>query len=176
MKAEEPSKARALPTRRRASPQGTPGRHETVAQRPSEAHSVTNEKLLQQIHEQVDRVNITGLLVASRDGLVLCSDTRGVEDDGVAAMAAAAIGLSAQFVGQAELGDPRAAVFEGSLGHIGAFPVDKNVLLVVIGRRNSNMGLFTVAARQALALIQQAIADQNGSTAQDAGEARSTWG
>lgn len=97
-------------------------------------------KLLQRIHGQIDHTNITGVLVASRDGLVLCSDTRDIEDGSVAAMAAAAAGLSAQFVGQARLGESRAAVFEGSLGHIGVFPVDTAVLLLVVGKRDSNMG------------------------------------
>ncbi|MEV7092252.1 roadblock/LC7 domain-containing protein [Amycolatopsis sp. NPDC051045] len=114
-------------------------------------------KALQEIRDEVDRVNITGLLLASRDGLLLCSDTQEIEDDSVAAMAAASVGLATRFVGQAGLGETRGAMFQGSLGHVCVFPVQGSILLVVFARPDTTMGLFNVVARHALTLLQEAL-------------------
>ena len=102
--------------------------------------------------------------MATRDGLVLCADTKGIENDSVAAMAAAAIGLAAQFTGQAKVGEPRAAMFEGAVGYVCVFPVEMPLLLVVFGEPDMTMGLFNVAAKQALSLLQQAIGRHREST------------
>jgi uncharacterized protein len=126
----------------------------------SPSDTATASEALLEIRDRIDRFNVSGLLVASRDGLVLCSDTQDIEDGSVAAMAAAAVGLATQFTGQAKLGAPHVAVFEGALGHICVFPVEPTILLVVFGRRGTTMGMFNVAARQALAELQEAIARQ----------------
>jgi predicted regulator of Ras-like GTPase activity (Roadblock/LC7/MglB family) len=113
---------------------------------------------LRTIRGQVDRV--TGLLVATQDGLVLASDTRDIEDESVAAMSAAAVGLAAQFTAQAGIGEPRTAMFEGSSGYVCVFPVEASLLLVVFGERDITMGLFNIAAKQALSLLQHAVLRQ----------------
>jgi predicted regulator of Ras-like GTPase activity (Roadblock/LC7/MglB family) len=113
---------------------------------------------LYEIYDRIDGLTVNGVLVATRDGLVLCAVTRGIEDDGVAAMAAAAAGLAAQFTEQAGVGGPRAAFFEGDAGQVGVFPLDASTLLVLLGARDTTMGMFNVAAKQALALLQDAIA------------------
>jgi uncharacterized protein len=113
---------------------------------------------LQKIRGQVDR--ITGLLVATQDGLVLSSDTRDVEDESVAAMSAAAVGLAVQFTAQAGVGEPRTAMFEGTSGYVCVFPVESSLLLVVFGERDITMGLFNIAAKQALSLLQHAVLRQ----------------
>ncbi|REH26427.1 hypothetical protein BCF44_13347 [Kutzneria buriramensis] len=113
---------------------------------------------LHEIHGRIDARTINGVLVSTRDGLVLCGVTRGIEDDGVAAMAAAASGLAAQFTEQARVGVPRAAFFEGDAGQVGVFPIDASTLLVLLGARDTTMGMFNVAAKQALALLQDAVA------------------
>jgi predicted regulator of Ras-like GTPase activity (Roadblock/LC7/MglB family) len=155
-----------LPTRRHTSRRDSPQSDTTVAVRPPhEADMRTMNEALQQIRSQVDRIN--GLLVATRDGLVVCSDVPGVEDDSVAAMAAATVGLAAQFTGQANVGEPRAVMFEGTSGHVCVFPLGDATLLVVFGEQDTTMGLFNVAARQALAVVQQAITHQKVRVAGD---------
>ncbi|RSM63875.1 dynein regulation protein LC7 [Kibdelosporangium aridum] len=148
-----------LPTRRPASGRRDPASAgPTVTPPPDHAETMAEAAMtaaLGEIRGRVERV--TGLLVATRDGLVLYSDTHGVEDHSVAAMAAAAIGLATQFTGQAKVGAPRAAMFEGASGYVGVFPVEGSFLLVVFGEPEITMGLFTVAARQALSLLQQVI-------------------
>jgi predicted regulator of Ras-like GTPase activity (Roadblock/LC7/MglB family) len=92
--------------------------------------------------------NVYGMLLASSDGLVLASDIRDVVVDTVAAMAAAAASIAT------------ASLFEGSSGYVGVFPVETSVLLVVFGRKDMTMGLFNVAARNALNRVQKAIERQ----------------
>ena len=64
---------------------------------------------------------------------------------------------SGKFTEQAMVGEPRAAMFEGIAGHVCIFPVDPATLLVVFGERDTNTGLFTVAAKQALAQVLMAL-------------------
>ena len=104
--------------------------------------------------------NVYGMLVASADGLVLASDTRDVHVDTVAAMAAAAASIAGQFTNQADVGESRASIFEGSSGYVGVFPVETSVLLVVFGQKDMTMGLFNVAARNALSRFREALDKQ----------------
>lgn len=101
--------------------------------------------------------NVSGLLLASADGLVLASDTHDVHLDTVAAMAAAAASIANQFTEQTEMGMAKASLFEGSSGHVAVFQVEPRVLLVVFGRKDTTLGLFNIAARNALFLLRQAI-------------------
>jgi predicted regulator of Ras-like GTPase activity (Roadblock/LC7/MglB family) len=101
--------------------------------------------------------NVYGMLVASADGLVLASDTRDVHVDTVAAMAAAAASIASQFTDQADVGESSASIFEGSSGYVGVFPVEPSVLLVVFGQKDMTMGLFNVAARNALSRFREAL-------------------
>lgn len=122
---------------------------------PGDAGAAEMAATLEEIRGRVDQV--TGLLMATADGLVLGSATDDVEDDSIAAMSAAAIGLATQFTRLAEVGAPRAAMFEGVSGHVCVFPVEDATLLVVFGEPDITTGLFTVAAKQALSLVQQAL-------------------
>jgi predicted regulator of Ras-like GTPase activity (Roadblock/LC7/MglB family) len=145
-----------LPMRRRGSTLSAVA--PATAQPPSGTDQDAVTKALHEIRGGIDPVSINGVLVATRDGLVLSAITRGIENDGVAAMAAATAGLSSQFTTQAKIGGPRAVFFEGEIGQVGVFPVDTDALLVVFGERDTTMGMFNVAAKQALTLLQQALA------------------
>ncbi|WP_328454044.1 roadblock/LC7 domain-containing protein [Amycolatopsis sp. NBC_00438] len=118
-------------------------------------------EVLRAIRNQVDQV--VGLLVATHDGLVLANDTDAIEADSVAAMSAAAIGLAAQFTAQARIGESRSAMFEGSSGYVCVFPVESSLLLVVFGQPDITMGLFTLAAKQALTLLRHTPLAPGGS-------------
>jgi predicted regulator of Ras-like GTPase activity (Roadblock/LC7/MglB family) len=149
-----------LPTRRPSSTTKTLPLGPVVTQPPFDSGEMV--ETLRTIRGQVDRV--TGLLVATQDGLVLAADTRGVENESVAAMSAAAVGLAVQFTAQAGVGEPRTAMFEGGSGYVCVFPVEASLLLVVFGERDITMGLFNVAAKQVLSLVQQAILRQRVQT------------
>jgi predicted regulator of Ras-like GTPase activity (Roadblock/LC7/MglB family) len=103
---------------------------------------------------------VQGMLVASSDGLLLANDTQEVHIDTVAAMAAAAASIAAQFTAEARVGDPKGAMFEGSSGHVGVFPVEPSVLLVVLGRKDTTMGMFNIAAKKAVTRLQQSMEQQ----------------
>ncbi|MEU8638939.1 roadblock/LC7 domain-containing protein [Amycolatopsis sp. NPDC048633] len=140
-----------------ANPGSTPDR---TMKRPTLDSDQTIEAL-RKIREQVDQV--AGLLVATHDGLVLANDTETIEPDSVAAMSAAATGLAAQFTAQAGIGESRCAMFEGSSGYVCVFPVEGSLLLVVFGQPEITMGLFTLAAKQALTLLRVAALSPGGS-------------
>ncbi|WP_206793477.1 roadblock/LC7 domain-containing protein [Amycolatopsis sp. MtRt-6] len=159
MQAGTPGAPIPLPTRKQGAAPGFP---DGIRQaQPPHPEAAAAAGALAEIRDKVDRANITGLLLASRDGLLLASDTREIEDDSVAAMAAAAVGLATRFVGQAGLGEARGAMFQGSLGHVCVFPVQGSVLLVLFARPDTTMGLFNVVAKQALTLLQEALAAEN---------------
>ena len=158
MQADVPGTPIPLPTRRQGGTESVPAQQKLRDPHP-EANAAA--KALEEIRDKVDRVNITGLLLASRDGLLLANDTEEIEPDSVAAMAAASVGLATRFVGQAGLGEARGAMFQGSLGHVCVFPVQGPILLVVFARPDTTMGLFNVVARQALTLLQEALTTTN---------------
>ena len=153
----ESGEAAPLPTRRQG-----PTRHAPRAAPPMVVRSPYDEEAMREelktIRKHVAR--LPGLLLATRDGLVLAGDTSDVENDSVAAMAAASVGLAAQFTAQARVGEPKAAMFEGENGYVCVFPVETPLLLVVFGEPDMTMGLFNVAAKQALSLLQQALVRQ----------------
>jgi len=146
-----------LPVRQPSANPGPPP--DRTVQRPPLDSDQTLEAL-RNIREQVDQV--AGLLVATHDGLVLAKDIETVEADSVAAMSAAATGLAAQFTAQAGIGESRCAMFEGSSGYVCVFPVEGSLLLVVFGQPEITMGLFTLAAKQALTLLRQAVLAPGG--------------
>ncbi|WP_394620682.1 roadblock/LC7 domain-containing protein [Lentzea sp. JNUCC 0626] len=143
----------ALPLRRRGAAQPAPA----IARQGAGHNARRMTEALKTIQDDIDTASINGVLVATRDGLVLCGITRDIEDDGVAAMAAAAAGLATQFTSQARVGSPRAVFFEGESGQVGVFGVDEDTLLVVLGERDTTMGMFNVRAKQALALLQETL-------------------
>jgi predicted regulator of Ras-like GTPase activity (Roadblock/LC7/MglB family) len=148
----------ALPTRKRGLAVSEAG--PAAARPPAGSDAAMMTKALQEIHGDIDSIAINGVLVATRDGLVLSGVTRGIEADGVAAMAAAAAGLARQFTAQAGIGGPRAVFFEGDAGQVGVFEVDSDSLLVVLGSRDTTMGMFNVVAKQTLTLLQQAVTNE----------------
>ncbi|KJK48390.1 hypothetical protein UK23_17100 [Lentzea aerocolonigenes] len=143
-----------LPTRRRGTSLAA---GLAVVLPPNGAEKQAMTEALHQIHDRIDTVAINGVLVVTRDGVVLCALTRDVENESVAAMAAAAAGLAAQFSARAGIGGPRGVFVEGDTGQVGVFPVDTNTVLVVLSARNTTMGMYNVAAKQVLALLQHEI-------------------
>ncbi|WIY02178.1 roadblock/LC7 domain-containing protein [Amycolatopsis mongoliensis] len=147
-----------LPVRKPAPETGGPPPDRAVKRPPLDSDQTL--EVLHRIREQLDQV--AGLLVATHDGLVLADDTRAVEADSVAAMSAAAVGLAAQFTAQARIGESRSAMFEGSSGYVCVFPVEGSLLLVVFGQPDITMGLFTLAAKQALTLFRHHLPAPGG--------------
>jgi predicted regulator of Ras-like GTPase activity (Roadblock/LC7/MglB family) len=104
--------------------------------------------------------NVSGMLVASADGLVLASNTKDIHVDTVAAMAAAAASIAIQFTDQADIGESKASIFEGASGYVAVFPVEPSVLVVVFGQKDLTMGMFNITARKALSDLQESVRRQ----------------
>ena len=135
----------------------------TARERAMKPPPLDADRMLEALRTVQDQVaQVAGLLVATHAGLVLADATRAVEADSVAAMSAAAIGLAAQFTAQARIGESRSAMFEGSSGYVCVFPVEGSLLLVVFGQPDITMGLFTLAAKQALTLLRHHLPAAGG--------------
>src|SRR5262245_17121660 len=158
MRFAEPSDESARLPRRRGAPASDDGTATPVARHPSSDLAEVVSAALRTVSGKDP--NVYGMLAASTDGLVLAGDTRDIQVDTVAAMAAAASSIGAQFTNQADVGESKASIFEGESGYVGVFPVEPSVLLVVFGQKDMTMGLFNVAARNALSRLQQAIERQ----------------
>jgi hypothetical protein len=53
-------------------------------------------------------------------------------------------------------------MFEGSSGYVCVFPVEGSLLLVVFGQPDITMGVFTLAAEQALTQLRHHLPAPNG--------------
>lgn len=114
---------------------------------------------LREVSGEDDTV-LGGALLASVDGLLLSAQARGAQVDTVAAMSAITVGIVAQLLDQAGVGETRACLFEGSSGHVAVFPLRADMVLVVFSQKEVTMGLFSLAARGALAHMQEAMGDR----------------
>jgi len=105
---------------------------------------------------RADVAGVAGLVVTSRDGIVVASDldpgtpNPGDAADQSAAMAAASAGIGQRFVQASDHGRLQSVVLEGERGCVGVQPLSGTLLLVVLGSRDTVMGRFTVAVKQVL--------------------------
>lgn len=91
--------------------------------------------------------HVTGVLVATVDGLLVAHDTRGVEPDTVAAMSAAQLGLGRQVAREAAQGDFLEAVTRTVGGYVAVFAAGSEALLTVIAGADLNLGRLHHEAR-----------------------------
>lgn len=91
--------------------------------------------------------HVTGVLVATVDGLLVAHDTRGVEPDTVAAMSAAQLGLGRQVAHEAAQGDFLEAVTRTVGGYVAVFAAGSDALLTVIAGADLNLGRLHHEAR-----------------------------
>ncbi|GAA4058488.1 MULTISPECIES: roadblock/LC7 domain-containing protein [Actinomadura] len=95
---------------------------------------MTNEAVLTEL--QALREQVTGVsdaAVASSDGLLVASDTGEVRPDVLAALAAAALGLSKSAGKEVGMGELREVTIRCAGGHIVVYAVRDKNLLVVLG-------------------------------------------
>lgn len=109
-----------------------------------------------------DDAILCGVLVAGADGLVLSTETPGVEVDTVAAMSAVVAGIAAKLIARAGVGESKACLFEGSSGHVAVFPMKDDMVLAVFSKDEVTTGLFNLAARNVLSRLRKALAETPG--------------
>lgn len=95
---------------------------------------MTEDALLAQMRALRDRVvGVTDTVLASRDGLIITSDTADIDPDNIAALAAAALGLAQRMTAEAGKGSLRQAITLSSGGCVAIYAVGVSGLLVVVG-------------------------------------------
>jgi predicted regulator of Ras-like GTPase activity (Roadblock/LC7/MglB family) len=95
---------------------------------------LTEDALLALLRALKDRVaGITDTALASRDGLIITSDTAGVDPDNLAALAAASLGVAQRMTAEAGQGTLLEATTRSSGGVVGIYAVANLALLVVVG-------------------------------------------
>lgn len=88
---------------------------------------------MQALREKV--TGITGSAIASRDGLIICEDTGGVDADNLAALAATALAVAQRLAIEAGQGALREAVARSTGGYVAVYAIGAGAgaVLILIG-------------------------------------------
>ncbi|MFT8637742.1 MAG: roadblock/LC7 domain-containing protein [Pseudoclavibacter sp.] len=100
---------------------------------------------------------LSGVMIASDDGLPVAHDFPAGEADQVAAMAATALGLGGRVAERTAIGSLAESVFRGRDGYLVVYPAGDSAVLVLAGPVQSNLGLMRIEARSAAAKIAEAL-------------------
>lgn len=93
-------------------------------------------------------MDISGVMVASSDGLALAHDLPPTDSLRIAAMSATALGLGRRLVESFDHGDFLEAVTRGSEGYFAVYSAGAEAVLAVIAPHGSNLGLLHHEARR----------------------------
>jgi uncharacterized protein len=97
-------------------------------------------EVLHEIHRLRARVRgVSGSLVATLDGLLIAQDTTGIEPEGVAALAAANVGLGQRVAATLAYGDLRDTMIRGSAGCVAVHTAGPRALLAVLATPEVNV-------------------------------------
>jgi predicted regulator of Ras-like GTPase activity (Roadblock/LC7/MglB family) len=102
-------------------------------------------------------IGVTGILVATVDGLVIAAAADDVEADTVAALGAATAGVGNQFAATLSLGGASGTVIQGANGCVAVYPIGDLALLVLYGTDGPNVARLHLAVRQAMPRIEAAL-------------------
>jgi predicted regulator of Ras-like GTPase activity (Roadblock/LC7/MglB family) len=97
--------------------------------------------------------DVTGVLVASVDGLLVAHDTRGLEPDMVAAMSAAQLGLGQQLAREVVHGEYLENVTRTTTGYVAVFAAGQDGLLALLAGEGLNVGRLHHEARPVAARV-----------------------
>jgi uncharacterized protein len=119
---------------------------------------VSDDALLAEIEALRDKVTgITGSAVASRDGLIVCEDTGGVNPDNLAALAAAALAVDQRLAREAGQGTLREAVTRSSGGYVAIYAVGTSAVLVLLGDEGLDVTRLHRESRAAVESIEKLL-------------------
>ncbi|WP_393058549.1 roadblock/LC7 domain-containing protein [Streptomyces sp. LN549] len=91
---------------------------------------------------------LSGALAASTDGLVLAHDTPGVEAEGVAALTAAALGVSIRMTEATGRGGFRELLVRGETGYIATYAAGSSAVLTLLAEDRINVGRLHLEGRR----------------------------
>ncbi|QNP72294.1 roadblock/LC7 domain-containing protein [Streptomyces roseirectus] len=91
---------------------------------------------------------LTGVLAASVDGLVLAADTPGVEPEGVAALTAAALGVAVRLAEATGQGELRELLVRGVDGYVATYAAGDAAVLTLLAQDRVNVGRLHLEGRR----------------------------
>ncbi|MFW3460071.1 roadblock/LC7 domain-containing protein [Streptomyces microflavus] len=100
---------------------------------------------------------LAGALAASTDGLVLAHDTPGIEAEGVAALTAAALGVSIRMTEATGRGGFRELLVRGESGYIATYAAGSSAVLTLLAEDRINVGRLHLEGRRAGARIGELV-------------------
>ncbi|MFB8113004.1 roadblock/LC7 domain-containing protein [[Kitasatospora] papulosa] len=100
---------------------------------------------------------LTGALAASTDGLVMAQDTPGIEAEGVAALTAAALGVSIRMSDATGRGGFRELLIRGENGYIATYAAGRSAVLTLLAEDRINVGRLHLEGRRAGARIGEVV-------------------
>jgi uncharacterized protein len=116
---------------------------------------VTDDALLALLRALTSRVaGITDIALASRDGLIITSDTTGAEPDNLAALAAASLGIAQRMTTEVGRGTLQEVTTRGAGGSVTVYAVGTSSLLVVVGDKRLDVGRLRRESRPTVEAIE----------------------
>ncbi|MFJ8979860.1 roadblock/LC7 domain-containing protein [Streptomyces sp. NPDC102282] len=100
---------------------------------------------------------LTGALAASTDGLIVAQDTPGIEAEGVAALTAAALGVSIRMTDATGRGGFRELLIRGENGYIATYAAGASAVLTLLAEDRINVGRLHLEGRRAGARIGEVV-------------------
>ncbi|WP_055490240.1 roadblock/LC7 domain-containing protein [Streptomyces sp. TP-A0356] len=116
---------------------------------------------------------LTGALAASVDGLVLAQDAPGVEPEGVAALTAAALGVSLRMTDATGQGGFRELLVRGVHGYVATYAAGRSAVLTLLAQDRVNVGRLHLEGRRASSRIGELI-DEAAARADPPPQSRAT--
>ena len=110
--------------------------------------------VLEELHRLRARVpQLTGALAAGVDGLVVAHDTPGVDPEGLAALTAAALGVSVRVADATGNGGLRELLVRGERGYVATYQAGRSAVLTLLAQDRVNVGRLHLEGRRSGALI-----------------------
>ena len=118
----------------------------------------TEREILDVVRPLADLQHVTGILVASVDGLLIATNipdaqARGIEPETVAAMSAAQLGLGRQISAGCANGEFQESVTRAADGYVATFAAGAHAVLTVLAEATLNVGRLHHEARPVAAQV-----------------------
>ncbi|MFH8340164.1 roadblock/LC7 domain-containing protein [Streptomyces sp. AM6-12] len=125
--------------------------------------------VLEELHRLRTRVpQLTGALAAGVDGLVVAHDTPGVDPDGLAALTAAALGVSVRVADATGNGGLRELLVRGERGYVATYAAGRSAVLTLLAQDRVNVGRLHLEGRRSGARIGELLDAAEAAAARNA--------
>jgi uncharacterized protein len=120
---------------------------------------MADDDLLAEMKMLRDRVvGVTDTVLASRDGLVITADTATIDQDNLAALGAAMLGVAQRMAAEAGQSSLQDTVARSAGGYVATCAVGSGALLVIIGDAGLNWALLYRESRSTVSNLGRLLA------------------